>query len=126
MATLYTFTFPQPDKLMNLNDRSHWAVRRRQVKAWREAAAWHALQLPKVARPMAGPVLVDIALPVRRNGRRDAHNFMPTCKAIIDGLVDAGVVPDDSTRYLATRDPSFVVGSMVTVHLTLLPRTEEP
>ena len=93
-----SFSYPQPEKLINLNDRLHWSVRSRLTRAWRTTTGWAALQLPKTCRPMPGPILVDIVLPVTRMGRRDAHNYAPTVKAIIDGLVDARVVPDDNTR----------------------------
>lgn len=121
MSSSHAFTFYAPDKLMNLNDRLHWAAKARLVRTWRNQAGWSALQLPKECRPMPGPILVDVELPVTRTGRRDGHNYAPTVKAIIDGLVDAQVVPDDSTRWLATRDPTFVVGRMVTV--TIRPLT---
>ena len=32
--------------------------------------------------------------------RRDEDNLVPTLKALIDGLVDAGVTPDDGSRYI--------------------------
>jgi Holliday junction resolvase RusA-like endonuclease len=32
--------------------------------------------------------------------RRDVDNIQPTCKAIIDGIVDAGVIIDDNTYYV--------------------------
>lgn len=40
-----------------------------------------------------GTILVRVLWPNRK--RRDVHNIMPTVKPIIDGLVDAGVLPDD-------------------------------
>lgn len=39
--------------------------------------------------------------------RRDPHNYMPTLKALVDGLVDAGLVPDDDRRYLQGPDPRW-------------------
>ena len=38
------------------------------------------------------------ATPDRR--RRDRHNLAPTVKAMMDGLIDAGLLPDDADRYL--------------------------
>lgn len=32
--------------------------------------------------------------------RRDVANWMPTAKPIVDGLIDYGLLPDDSNRYL--------------------------
>lgn len=36
--------------------------------------------------------------------RRDLHNYMPTLKALVDGLVDAGLLPDDDARHLQGPD----------------------
>lgn len=44
----------------------------------------------------------------RDNRRRDADNLIPTLKALCDGLVDAGVVPDDT--------PEFMVKHMPIIH----------
>ena len=37
--------------------------------------------------------------------RRDPHNYMPALKAMVDGFVDAGVLPDDDRRHLQGPDP---------------------
>lgn len=34
------------------------------------------------------------------NRRRDEDNLIPTLKPLIDGLVDAGITPDDGSRYI--------------------------
>jgi len=48
------------------------------------------------------PSFVRVTFGVRDPGRRrDPHNYMPTVKAIIDGLVDAGVWPDDTPEDVA-------------------------
>ena len=39
-----------------------------------------------------------------RAGRWDAGNLYPTAKAIVDGLVDAGVIPDDSNEWVTGPD----------------------
>lgn len=51
------------------------------------------------------PAEVSITLPVKDNRRRDPHNFLPACKAIIDGLIDAGLAPDDTPNYITTTEP---------------------
>ncbi|WP_128683426.1 hypothetical protein [Actinomyces qiguomingii] len=43
-------------------------------------------------------IVIESLFPDRR--RRDTHNLMPTVKPIVDGLVDAGLLPDDDTRHL--------------------------
>ena len=47
-------------------------------------------------------LVVEIAFPDRR--RRDPHNYMATVKPIVDGLVDAGVLPDDDAKHLLGPD----------------------
>ena len=41
---------------------------------------------------------------LRMQARRDLHNYMPTLKALVDGLVDAGLLPDDDARHLQGPD----------------------
>ncbi|WP_435111649.1 hypothetical protein [Nocardiopsis synnemataformans] len=41
-------------------------------------------------------------------GRFDPHNWGPTFKSLMDGLVDAGVLPDDNAKHLI--DVSFRAG----------------
>ena len=51
--------------------------------------------------------------PVRdRRRRSDVGNVYPAAKAAIDGLVDAGVIPDDNDRYVEaiTFRPSLILG----------------
>lgn len=47
-------------------------------------------------------VTAHITKPTRR--AFDVHNLIPTLKAIIDGLVDHGLVADDSTKYFTGPD----------------------
>jgi hypothetical protein len=82
---------------LNLNDRGHWAQRARRIADWRSAAAWRA-RAAKVPRLERAKVVAYVLVPDRR--RRDPHNWTPTAKACIDGLVDVGVLVDDSARYL--------------------------
>ena len=87
--------FDCPEKLMSMNDRPHWSAARRSAKAWRRAAAWSAIaqlgQSPDGR--MRGPSTITITLPVHGAHKRDPHNYFPTVKHIIDGLVDAGSRP---------------------------------
>lgn len=100
-----------PAALMNMNDplpSTKWArsKRREQGRLWRNAA-WAAVcakPRPKVAAKATLTVEFGTDRP---NQRRDPHNFMPTVKHLIDGIVDAGVLIDDSHRQLATTEPIF-------------------
>lgn len=104
--------FPQPAKLINLNDRSHWRVKGALTKAWRTSAYYAAKQAKQ--GPL-GPSYVYVTLPVRTAARRDPHNFVPTVKAIVDGLVDAGVWPDDNSEWVTVVEPQLVRNTNVVV-----------
>lgn len=47
---------------------------------------------------------LEVALGWPTRVRRDAHNVIPTLKALIDGMVDAGLLPDDDDRHLTGPD----------------------
>lgn len=76
---------------LSANDRLHWNTRARITRMWRSTASWQARGLPK----MDG---AHIVCELRLHGRyrRDAGNWAPTAKAVVDGLVDAQVLPDDN------------------------------
>ena len=74
------------------------------VKSWRDQAALLGQsQLAKWKRLNgSAPVPVEvIATPVTPGAcRQDTGAIMPTVKAIIDGLTDAGFWPDDTSRWV--------------------------
>lgn len=84
---------------MSMNDRMHHYERDRRNKVWLQLARDAAANVPALdwAR-----VLVFYRFPTAH--RRDVHNLMPTSKAIVDGLVKAGVLPDDQDEYLVGPD----------------------
>lgn len=85
------------DYLLTSNQRPHWAVRHRKTKYMRGLAkdTAQALRVPALRRAR---IVAWVTWPDGR--RRDRHNLSPTVKALVDGIVDAGVIPDDSDRYL--------------------------
>jgi hypothetical protein len=95
----YTVAVPAPAKWLNANDRhGHWAERSGPTRDWRQAAAWaaKAAKVPALKR-------ASITAVVHRADRRtdtDAQNRYPTIKAAVDGVVDAGVLPNDTDRFL--------------------------
>jgi len=90
---------PKLANWINLNQKEHWAPRNKRTQAWRHGAHILARQamLPK------GLQLVRVDVYVWKSSRRryDPHNLMPTLKPVIDGLVDYGLIVDDSSEYLA-------------------------
>lgn len=104
-----TVSFSQPLHQLTMNQRLHWADKGRAARAWRDATSWEALRAwpsPKLRR--RDPSFVAVSLEVRGGGRRDPHNWAPTVKPIIDGLVDAGVWPDDTPQWVTTVEPLLV------------------
>ena len=93
----YVVTLPAGMKLLNANDRVHWRTRARITKALREAAGYsaRAAQIPQLDR-----ATIQAVLHPHDKRRRDAHNWYPSFKAAIDGIVDAGVLPDDNGKHL--------------------------
>lgn len=109
-----TIRFPRPAAgLLNLNQRTHWSTRSRSVKQWRHAAAFAALEQlgTTPAARACRPCFVAVQLPVTDSRKRDPHNYTPTIKAIVDGLVDAGAWPDDHAGWVTTIEPALYVTS---------------
>jgi crossover junction endodeoxyribonuclease RusA len=109
----WRFQIPPPDVWVESNGgRSHWAVTAGAIDSWRRAGAAyaHRARLPHITVP------VTVTAHVHRidNRRADAANRYPTVKAVVDGLVDAGVLDDDSDK--------FVTGVMMRAGARVLPR----
>lgn len=98
----FEFTVPR-EWWLSSNDRYHRMDVARRTRALREFAFMvgrergRAIDRPVVAR-------CYVSLPTRR--RFDPPNSWPTFKALIDGLVDAGVLVDDSAFFI--REHSFI------------------
>lgn len=117
--------FPQPGVLLNLNHRVHWRRRAAVTKLWRTSAYWAATTLS----PIPGVRLhdhryVQMIIPVPDRRRRDPSNLFPLVKASVDGLVDAGLWPDDTPEFVTTIEPYLFVqrptlGEAPTIELAL-------
>ena len=102
---------PVPEKVWSSNERLHYRVRSTRVKAWREMSELQANALVSSAPvfPLEGKWDVELVLPFIRGGRRDLSNYVGTVvKAVVDGLVDAGVWPDDDGRHVRVVEPLWV------------------
>lgn len=95
------------DDLLTSNQRPHWAVRHRKTKYLRGLAkdTAQALRVPPLRRAR-----IDAWVTWPDGRRRDRHNLSPTVKALVDGIVDAGVLPDDSDRYIEGPVPHTAEG----------------
>lgn len=101
MSTL-TFTIPNAQWLSS-NMRLHWAAKAKRVAGLRELAAWKCLEASrKGARRKRVRITAHIGYAT--NGRADPANAHPTVKALVDGIVDAGILIDDSHEYVIGPD----------------------
>ncbi len=88
------------------NDRDHWRVKARKVADIRLAAVvgvgWFDV------RP-CDRIAVGLTYVPRDKRRRDPDNLVvPLFKALCDGIVDAGIVPDDTPAYMVRSMPVIV------------------
>jgi len=72
----------------------HWAVKGRWKKAWQERVCWEikANKIPKLKKP-------TITLTIHSIVPMDIDNAYSSCKGLIDGIVDSGIIEDDSNEY---------------------------
>ena len=85
------------DVVLSANVEKHWAVRARHVKVIRDMA-WVMAKHHRYPPMKRATIDVEVTWPDNR--RRDASNLAPTAKAAIDGFVDAGLLLDDSDKYV--------------------------
>ena len=93
----FHITLPLPAKELSPNARCHWgtkAVKTREARitAWAGAMAilWHD------DSPRGEKAMSQLTFYFKTKRRRDADNLLASCKAYFDGLVDAGILADDS------------------------------
>jgi Holliday junction resolvase RusA-like endonuclease len=98
---------PPPAKPLSLNEerRLHWRDRTARTAPWRDLTILMARQSRLARAVLAVPATVTVVIPVSDHRRRDPSNYYPVVKAVIDGLVAAGVWPDDDPRYLRVTEP---------------------
>jgi len=87
-------------KLITANDKMHWAVRAKLTKQLRQWAYLLGRESAGVARLGLTHARVEMEFAYPDCRRRDRSNLAPTVKALMDGLIDAGLLPDDADRFL--------------------------
>lgn len=108
------------------NGRYHWADKARRTRGLRALGQWEGKrsQIPTLNRAH-----ITAHITYRTGGRADPANAYPTIKALIDGLVDAGLLPDDdATRLLGPdmrREPGKPAPSTRIVRLHVRPLGDE-
>ena len=86
--------------LINANDRMHWRERARRTAVLR-TLSYHATnrQTCNDTTHTRCTLTVTVTYPPLAR-RRDASNLAPTVKGLLDGIVDAGLLPDDNDRVI--------------------------
>lgn len=102
--------FPAPADWLNANQRARHRWQTKERRLWRDAAyTWaHAQKLPK----NLAKVHITATLSFTDRRRRDVGNYSPTLKAVVDGLVDYGLIPDDNDKHLI--GPDLRLGDLAT------------
>lgn len=114
--------------LLTSNQRLSWRARANRTSFLRDAAGWHARgwlaqHRRDLTLPFARKVEATAWLRFPTVRDRDPANWYPTVKAIVDGVVDAGVLADDSSRYLVgpdMREAELKCPKGVAVHVLLV------
>ena len=123
----FTVTIPLPPAAVSPNARLHWGDRARAVKAARrEAWYWFRRFLPADWIRVPVRIEVEYHCPKAAKGYRprDIQNAIAALKPAIDGMVDAGVIPDDSRNWLTWGEVKLnrlKNGSAPGVHFTVIP-----
>lgn len=112
-----TITIPAPCAWLNSNDRRHRMAEAKLVKEWRESAYSAAVGI----EPFTEQVHITAHIWKPRAGRYDAGNLYPTAKACVDGLVDRGILADDSNRFVVGPDMRHGGKGPAALVLTILP-----
>lgn len=102
----YVLELPWTRPLLSLNDRPHPLRRAEYVKTMRETA--HILAKANNLPRDKTHVIVTLFWLPPDNRRRDAENPIPVLKALCDGLVDYGLVPDDTPDFMTKLMPIIV------------------
>jgi len=102
MTRRWTLTVPAPCEFINLNSRMHWAQKAKLTKAWRRCT-WLSATADNLPTNLQR-VHITAHIIKRTSRQYDAHNLLPTLKAAIDGLVDHGLIPDDTNKHLIGPD----------------------
>lgn len=114
---IWTLRLPYTRPPLTLNGRQHWARKKDLIRDIR----WSVHQLARAAKiPPCHRVHVTLHYVPRATRRRDADNLVATLKPCLDGLVDAGLVADDTPEYVTWTPPVIDPADPNDPHLYLL------
>ena len=108
-AEVYEIDVPMIRDLppLNANQRLHWRQKSQRVALIRDAVT---LLARNAHIPTGRHLSVQLHFRPGDNRRRDASNLVPTQKPAVDGLVRAGIVPDDTADWVTEQMPKLHPG----------------
>lgn len=89
--------YDRPFTQNSVYGKGNYHTRAAAVKQWREAFAWLA---KKAHIPSMQKCIVTCMPHLKDRRAQDTGACFPAAKAAIDGLVDAGVLPDDGPEHV--------------------------
>jgi hypothetical protein len=101
----YDLDFDYKRPPLTANQRLHWREKADRTSGVRAASRYLARRIPELGR-----CEVSLTWYVTDRRRRDADNVVPTFKAMCDGLIDAGIVVDDTPEFMTKHMPAIVPG----------------
>jgi hypothetical protein len=67
------------------------------------------------------PAIVQVVIPFAQKRKRDPHNYCGTVlKAIVDGLVEEGLWPDDNPEWIGHRESQMIIGNQGLIRLVMV------
>lgn len=100
------------NKVLNPNDKSHWAVKSKARKKQKEDAYYVALSYPKPE--VREKYVLNIKFHPKSNHKQDVDNALAACKGLLDGVAMAWGV-DDSQFVLVPVMASKVDGGKIVI-----------
>lgn len=98
MTGTQTLSIPVPaNEWISANHRMHWTAKASRTKRLRQRGYFEARQNGLLPMRRA---FVTVHVQYASSGRADPANAYPTVKALVDGLVDFGVLTDDDSKHL--------------------------
>lgn len=91
-------TLKHGNQMISANDRMHFRVKSQLTQFLRKLSGGRKWGRPVYTKRNPCTITVDIQPPTSR--RMDAPNWYPTIKALIDGLVDGGLLSDDNNHVI--------------------------
>jgi hypothetical protein len=126
----FTVTLPLPPLGASPNSRLHYYAKARAVKAARKVA-WYWFKRAKPSDWNPVPLILSVVYhcPQCTVGYkpRDVQNAIAALKPAVDGMVDAGLIPDDSRKWLSWGEVTLsrrANGQPPGVHMTIVPQPQ--